>query len=130
MISNDKQGQVGMKSHKDLDIWKRSIKFVTTIYGVTKSFPKEERYGITNQMRRAAISISSNISEGAARHHDKEFVQFLYISLGSVAELETQIIISENLNFLSSIDSTNLQNELSEMRKMLLGLIRRITSRM
>ena len=112
-----------MKSHKDLEVWKRSVDLVSTVYQVTKAFPKEEIYGLTNQMRRSAVSIPSNISEGAARRHDKEFVQFLYVSLGSVSELETQIIISQNLKFLSSIDSTNLQNELSEIRKMLLGLI-------
>jgi four helix bundle protein len=119
-----------MKSHRDLEVWKRSVDLVSTVYQVTKAFPKEEIYGLTNQMRRSAVSIPSNISEGAARSHDKEFVQFLYVSLGSVSELETQIIISQNLKFLSSIDSTNLQNELSEIRKMLLGLIRRITSRL
>lgn len=86
-----------MKSHKDLEVWKRSVELVKTIYEITKSFPKEELYGLTNQMRRSAISIPSNIAEGAARNHNKEFIQFLYITLGSIAELETQIIISKKL---------------------------------
>lgn len=113
-----------MKSHKDLDVWKRSVELVTFIYEVTKTFPKEEMYGITNQIRRAAISIPSNIAEGAARNHSKEFIQFLYISLGSISELETQTIISENLIFLSSDDSIKIQNELTELRKMTIGLIK------
>jgi four helix bundle protein len=118
-----------MKSHRDLEVWKRSVDLVTTVYEVTKTFPKEERYGITNQIRRAAVSIPSNISEGAARRYDKEFVQFLYVSLGSISELETQIIISQHLKFLSSMDSIKIQNELSELRKMILGLIRHVASK-
>jgi four helix bundle protein len=115
-----------MKSHKDLDIWKRSVDLVSLIYTVTKNFPKEEIYGLTNQIRRAAVSIPSNIAEGAARNHSKEFIQFLFVSLGSLSELETQIIISVNLNFLRNDDSTKIQNELTELRKMILGLIRHI----
>lgn len=115
-----------MRSHKDLDVWKRSVGLVTFIYDVTKSFPKEEIYGVTNQIRRAAISIPSNIAEGAARNHSKEFIQFLYVALGSLSELETQTIISENLNFLSITDSTKIQKELTELRKMILGLIKHI----
>ncbi len=117
------------KSHRDLDVWKRSVELITFIYDVTKSFPKEEIYGITNQVRRAAVSIPSNISEGAARHHNKEFIQFLYISFGSISELETQIIICENLKFLVITDSTKIQNELTELRKMILGLIRHLESK-
>jgi four helix bundle protein len=113
-----------MKSHKDLDVWKRSIEFVTLIYKITKNFPKEEIYGLTNQIRRAAVSIPSNIAEGAARNHSKEFLQFLFISLGSISELETQIIISENLKYSQNSDSLILQNELTKLRKMIIGLIR------
>ena len=112
-----------MKSHKDLDVWKKSVDLVSLIYTITKNFPKEEIYGITNQIRRAAISIPSNIAEGAARNYSKEFIQFLYISLGSISELETQSIISENLKLLSSENSIKVQNELTELRKMILGLI-------
>jgi four helix bundle protein len=118
-----------MKSHKDLDIWRRSVDLVTFIYNVTKSFPKEEIYGLTNQIRRAAISIPSNISEGAARNHSKEFIQFLYIALGSLSELETQLIIAVNLSFLSNEDSIKIQNELTELRKMILGLINHLEKR-
>ena len=118
-----------MRSHKDLDVWKRSVDLVTIIYSLTKGFPKEEIYGLTNQIRRAAVSIPSNISEGAGRNHSREFIQFLFISLGSVSELETQIIISENLKYLLSEDSIKIQSELSELRKMILGLIRSLGER-
>lgn len=113
-----------MKSHKDLEVWKRSVELVKTIYELTKSFPKEELYGITNQIRRSAVSIPSNIAEGAARNYNKEFIQFLYIALGSIAELETQIIISEKLSFLRKDYSENIQSELIELKNMTLGLIK------
>jgi len=80
-----------VRDHKELDVWKTSVELVTEVYVATKTFPKEELYGLTNQLRRAAVSVPSNIAEGAARQTTKEFVQFLYISLGSVAEVETQL---------------------------------------
>ena len=91
-----------MMTHKDLDIWKLGIELVEKVYEMTAEFPKEEIYGLTNQMRRATVSIPSNISEGAARSSKKEFIQFLYIALGSLAELETQAIISEKLGYLKN----------------------------
>jgi four helix bundle protein len=89
-----------MITHKDLDIWKLGIELVEEVYKITVDFPKEEIYGLTNQMRRASVSIPSNISEGAARSGKKEFIKFLYVALGSLAELETQVIISEKLGYL------------------------------
>jgi len=76
-----------VKDHKKLDIWKMSVDLVPEVYEITKKFPKEELYGLTNQVRRSAVSIPSNISEGAARNTEKEFIQFLYIALGSASEL-------------------------------------------
>ena len=108
--------------HKDLDVWKKSIELVTTVYKITKIFPKEEQYGLTNQIRRSAISISSNIAEGAARNSNKEFIQFLYIALGSASELETQIIISQNLNYLE--DNSKIIDIIVEIKQMLIGLIK------
>ena len=84
-----------MKTHKDLDVWKKSVDFVTDVYQITNTFPNHELYGIVNQIRRAAVSIPSNIAEGAARKHKKEFVHYLHVALGSMAELETQLIISQ-----------------------------------
>ena len=84
-----------MKSHKDLDVWRAAIDMARDIYELTKSYPKEEQFGIISQMRRSAVSIASNIAEGAARHATKEFVQFLYIAVGSATELDTQLEISK-----------------------------------
>jgi four helix bundle protein len=89
-----------MKTHHDLDVWKISIEFVTMIYKYTENFPMSEMYGLTNQLRRAAVSIPSNISEGASRNTAKDFDHFLAISLGSISELETQLIIAKNLGYL------------------------------
>jgi four helix bundle protein len=111
-----------MKDHKDLEVWRGSFDLVTEIYAITRLFPKEEIYGLTNQLRRAAVSIPSNISEGAARQTSKEFVQFLYIALGSAAEIETQLIIAENLRYLDGAET--LLVKVASVRKMLHGLIR------
>lgn len=92
------------KTHKNLEIWKEGIKLVTKIYKLTKKFPKDELYGLTSQMRRAAVSYPSNLAEGAARDSIAEYIRYIYISLGSLSELETQLIISKNLGFSSDID--------------------------
>jgi len=88
-----------LSTHKDLEVWKLSMDLVEIIYELTKSFPKEEQYGLKSQMRRSAVSVPSNISEGAARKGNKEYIQFLYISLGSLSELETQLLISARLKY-------------------------------
>lgn len=111
-----------MKTHHDLDVWQRSITYVTEIYHITNKFPASELYGLTNQIRRAAVSIPSNISEGAARNTTKDFNHFLTITLGSIAELETQLMISKNLEFLNSNDFDSLLAELIIIRKMTIGL--------
>ena len=87
-----------VKTHKDLDVWKLGLAFVKDIYVATKKFPPEEMYGLTSQLRRAAVSVPTNIAEGAAKNTRKDFVKFLYISLGSLAEIETLLYISESLN--------------------------------
>jgi four helix bundle protein len=115
-----------MKTHKDLDVWKKGIAFVTQIYQITKSFPKEELYGLTSQIRRCAVSIPSNIAEGAARNSKNEFKQFLYISLSSCAELNTQLTISLNLKYITQDVYNKLLNELDTISKMLQGLIKSI----
>ncbi|APG26462.1 four helix bundle protein [Syntrophotalea acetylenivorans] len=114
--------------HKDLDVWQLSMALVSEIYRLTGNFPKEEIYGLTNQMRRAAVSVPSNIAEGAARNSKKEFLQYLYVSLGSLAELETQLLISKNLGYLASPDSTMC--ELENIRKMLSGLVNYVRSKL
>jgi len=97
------------------------MEFVQNIYRLTQAFPQEEQYGLSAQMRRSAISIPSNIAEGAARNSVKEFKQFLYISLGSAAEIETQLEIAEGLGYIA--DGKTLQTNIIEIRKMLMGLI-------
>jgi four helix bundle protein len=112
-----------MKTHKDLNVWRDSIDLVTTIYEITQGFPKEEVYGLTNQIRRSAISIPSNIAEGAGRKSNKEFLQFLYYAMGSLAELETQIVIAYNLSYLPEENKEQLDEKLVLISKMLSGLI-------
>ena len=111
-----------MRDHKELEVWKEGIGLVTDIYRETASFPKEEVYGLSNQMRRAAVSIPSNIAEGAGRQTVKEFIQFLYVAAGSLSELETQVIIAEKLGYLPDADSVGAK--VVTIRKMLHGLIR------
>ena len=91
-----------IRTHRDLDVWKEGIELVVKIYEIVQNFPKEEKYGLVDQIKRSAISIPSNIAEGAARNSKKEFLQFLHISLGSVSELETQLIIANRLGFLNN----------------------------
>jgi len=110
-----------MRSHRDLDVWKKSVTLVSEIYTVTRTFPPEEMYGLVNQMRRAAVSVPSNIAEGAARDSQKEFLRFLSIAIGSLAEMETQVLIAKNLKFLDT--ENHLSNEIEQIRRMLHGLI-------
>ena len=93
-----------MKSHKDLEVWKESMNLVVDIYELTKTFPAEEKFGLTSQIRRSAISIPSNIAEGAGRKGTKELLQFLYIALGSLAELETQIEIAQRIKYIQTTE--------------------------
>jgi len=90
-----------VRTHKDLKIWQRSVALVTRVYKLTENFPKSEMWGLTNQIRRAAVSVPSNIAEGSGRKFPRELVQFLHIALGSLAELETQFIIAQNLGFIN-----------------------------
>lgn len=106
--------------HKDLEAWKIAINYVTKIYQVTNNFPKTEILGLTSQIRRCVVSIPSNIAEVCARRSDKETSRFLDIALGSIAELETQLIISKNLGYLENIDE--LLNELKRINALTLGV--------
>lgn len=112
-----------MKPHKKLNVWNKAIEFVTKIYRITESFPDNEKYVLVPQIRRSAISIPSNIAEGAGRASKKEFVQFLSIAQGSTSELETQLIISNNLGFIKKEDM-RLIDELDEISRMIIGLIK------
>ena len=111
-----------MKDFKNLKVWQKGIKLVVDVYKTSKNFPREEVYGLTSQMRRSAISIPSNIAEGSGRSSDKELHRFLDISLGSSFELETQIIIARELEFLSREDFSDLTKKVQEEQKMITGL--------
>ncbi len=111
-----------VSDYKELDVWKKVVDLVAGIYRLTSTFPESEKFGITNQMRRAAVSIPSNIAEGSARHHSKDFIHFLRIADGSAAELETQLIISRQLGFAA--DAEVLITEIIVIRRMLAALIK------
>ncbi|WP_027138109.1 four helix bundle protein [Gaetbulibacter saemankumensis] len=111
-----------LKSHKDLKVWLESMDLVVAVYRVTDSFPSSEIYGLTSQLRRAAVSVPSNIAEGAGRKGSKEFVRFLYIALGSLSEIETQIEIAFRLEYMSDLNTIN--ERIYFVRSMLSGLIR------
>ncbi len=112
-----------VNSYKDLKVWQKSIELVAEIYKLTEQFPKSEIYGLTSQMQRAAVAIPSNIAEGQKRNYTKEFLQFLYISYSSGAELETQIEICKKLNKFKDLDDSKIENLLNEVMKMLNVLI-------
>ncbi|MEN4761483.1 four helix bundle protein [Chryseobacterium sp. C39-AII1] len=112
-----------MANFKELLVWQKSIDFVTEIYKITDTFPKDETFGLKSQVRRASVSIPSNIAEGNSRRSKPDYLQFLKISRGSCAEVETQLIISKNLKFLNEEECLKLNNDIIEISKMLNGLI-------
>ena len=113
--------------HQDLEVWNKSIELVTNIYNITSQFPKEELYGIVNQMRRSAVSIPSNIAEGCARFSDKETLKFLSIAIGSAAELETQLIIKKNLKMYE--ENEDLIKQVETVKKLILGLVKYLNNK-
>ncbi|MBN1505409.1 MAG: four helix bundle protein [Sedimentisphaerales bacterium] len=113
------------KTHKDLDIWQLGIDLVEHVYQTTKAFPKDEEYGLKSQMRRAAVSYPSNLAEGAARSSTNEYVHFVYIALGSLSELETQLVIAGRLKYL---DPAALLEEVEALRRKMLNFIKYMKS--
>ena len=113
-----------MRTHKDLDIWKLGIELVELIYKICEKYPNEEKFGIVSQIKRASVSIPSNIAEGSARNSQKEFIQFCYIALGSLSEVETQLIISKKLNFISDNTLNEILKKVEVLRKKLLNFIK------
>jgi four helix bundle protein len=110
-----------MGTHKDLKSWQLAMDLVEEVYKNTAKFPKEEQYGLISQMRRCVVSVPSNIAEGAARNTTKEYIHFLYISLGSLSELETQIEICRRLDYYGS---ENIIEMIEKIRRMLLNLVK------
>jgi four helix bundle protein len=116
------------ESYRDLIVWRKAMLFVTEIYMATQKFPREERYGLTNQLRRAAVSVPSNIAEGQARFSAKEFHHFLSHARGSLVEIETQLMIAQNLGYLSAEQSQGLLSQAAELGRALNGLLASIKS--
>ena len=119
-----------IKPHKKLDLWKKSIDFTMEIYKICKKLPKEELYGISSQLKRAAYSIPSNIAEGSSRQTRKEFIQFLYIARGSCSELDTFIEISRKAGWISDIEKITLDRKIIDISKMITGLINHLKKKM
>jgi four helix bundle protein len=113
-----------IKSYKDLDVWQKSIELVKEIYKITKYFPREEQFGLISQTRRCAVSIPSNIAEGKTRQYANEYVQFLYVALGSCSELETQLIIAKELDFIKQTELDSLSEKIDHISRMIRNLIK------
>ena len=111
-----------MRPHENLDVWRKAIDFVVDVYKITDGFPKEEKFGLTSQIRRASVSIAANIAEGAGRKSTKEFLNFLSIAQGSASEVETELLISLRLNFLPEKNFQSLAVKLDEIGRMITGL--------
>ena len=118
-----------MNYFKELKVWQKAIELVTETYLKTQNFPKEEIYGLTSQIRRCAVSIPSNIAEGCGRKTNKDFSNFLGISLGSSFEFETQLIICKNLNFINEDDFKNIESEIQHIQKRIIKLPNSIDSK-
>ena len=115
-----------MNSYRDLLIWQRGMALVTYVYSLTKLFPKDEQYSITSQIRRSAVSIPSNIAEGFGGHHKQDYLRFLEIARGSLYELQTQLEISKNVNYLNKEELTKTIEMCNELEKMLNSFIKTI----
>ena len=116
------------QNYKDLVVWQKGIALAKLIYQITSKYPAEERFGLVSQMRRAAVSVPSNIAEGQARHTTREFIQFISHAEGSTAELETQLILSVELGFVTHEQTTNEFVLLDGIRRMLNGLRRKLSA--
>ena len=116
--------------YKELQVWQKAMDLVVEIYKISKLLPKEEVYGISDQLRRSAVSIPSNIAEGQSRNSAKEFIQFLSIARGSLAELETQLLICIKVNMLSEDNIADAQNIITEIGNMIKGLMNKLNSKL
>lgn len=116
----------GIRSYRDLVVWQKGIKLTKSVYALTRAFPDHETFALANQLQRAAVSVPSNIAEGQARQHTGEFRHFLYLALGSLAEVDTQLTIACELAYISPAESESVATLITEMRKMLHALIKRL----
>jgi four helix bundle protein len=112
------------KNYRDLIAWQKAMDLAAMVYQMSHTFPKEEQYGLTSQIRRAVVSVPSNIAEGHARRSTKEFIHFLSVAHGSLAEIETQFLLAERLNYLSKAESLDVIKRTSEVGRLINGLIK------
>jgi four helix bundle protein len=117
------------KSYRDLEVWQKAMDLAKRIYRITEKFPSAERFGLTNQLRRASVSLPSNLAEGHARSGAGEFSRFISIAMGSLAELETQVMLSKELGYLDAAVSESLLGDMDVIGKMLRGLAKSINRR-
>ncbi len=110
-----------MHNFRNLEIWRKAITLSTEVYSITKSFPASEQFGLTSQIQRAVVSVAANIAEGSARSSNKEFVHFLEISLGSLYELETELIVANSVGILDQSMFDNISDKMRELEKMILS---------
>jgi four helix bundle protein len=115
-----------IKTYRDLEIWQKGILLVKDVYRITEAFPKQEMYGLVSQMRRSAVSVPSNVAEGFRRYHNKEYKQFLYIALGSCAELETHITIAKELQYIQKDLESDLLESIDHICRMISNLIKKL----
>jgi len=118
-----------VRTHEDLEVWQKAVDFSVSIYKATQLFPEEEKFGLTAQLRRAAVSIPSNIAEGAARSGEREFLHFLSIAAGSTSEVTTQLLIARKIGVGNTSDLTTLEQTAVQLGKMLQGLMNSIKKR-
>jgi four helix bundle protein len=127
-VTQTQEGGAKPKHYKDLPVWQKGMSLAKLVYKLTARFPAEERYGLSSQIRRAVISVPSNIAEGQARRSTREFLQFLSHADGSLAEVETQLLLSVELAYAGQADVGPLMREIDELQKMLSGLRRKLSS--
>jgi four helix bundle protein len=111
------------RSYRELKVWRKSIELVKEVYALARKFPQYETYALADQLRRSAVSVPSNIAEGQARQHTGEFRQFLYMAIGSAAEVDTQVVLAYELGYVSEQEAKNIEERIVEIRKMTFGLI-------
>lgn len=120
---------MAIQSFRDLEVWQQGMRLVESVYAVTRSFPTAELYGLSSQMRRCAVSIPSNIAEGRGRKGTREFMNFLGIAYGSLCELQTQLELSQRLQFIKTDDHSKTQSQADEVGRMINGLINSLNRR-
>jgi four helix bundle protein len=118
---------MAVRHYQELIVWQKAMDLVMEVYGLTEGFPEKERYGLTNQIRRAAVSIPSNIAEGQGRNTTREFLRYLSVARGSLQELETQVMIAHRLHYLPECEMADILKQTSQVSRLLRGLSRSLT---